>query len=89
MPRIRIEYDRETCIGAFVCVDQDPDHFEPDNGKAVLVGGKRDDGVYVLENDVDGDGMERAVMAAKGCPVDAINVRDVDSGEDLYWGFEH
>lgn len=89
MTRIRIEFDQGTCIGAFVCVDQDPDHFEAANGVAELVGGGEvESGIFALEADLDDDGVDDAVMAAKGCPVDVINVKDLDSGEDLYWGFE-
>jgi len=90
MTRIRIEFDRETCIGAFVCVDQDPDHFEAANGKADLIGGEEiEPGIWELEEDMDEAKVEEAVMAAKGCPVDVINVKDLDSDEDLYWGFEN
>lgn len=89
MTNIRIEFDRDTCIGAFVCVDQDPAHFEAANGKADLLGGEEvDSGVWVVEEDLDEGETEAAVMAAKGCPVDVINVKDQDENEDLYWGFE-
>lgn len=89
MTNVRIEYDRDTCIGAFVCVDQDPDHFEAADSKADLVGGEEvEPGIWVLEEDLDEAGVDAAVMAAKGCPVDVINVKDLDSDEDLYWGFE-
>lgn len=86
---VRIEFDRDTCIGAFVCVDQDPDHFEASGAKADLVGGEEvEPGVWVLEGDLGDDEVDAAVMAAKGCPVDVINVHDLDNDEELYWGFE-
>lgn len=88
MTKTRIDFNRDLCIGAFVCVGQDPDHFEVGDGKADLLGGEKgSDEVYVVEEDLDEDGVKRAVKAAKGCPADAINVTDVESGEELYWGF--
>lgn len=90
MPRVRIEFDQGTCIGAFVCVDQDPDHFEEDTGVAVLKDGEEDaPGIFALEEEMDDDAVDRTVRAAKGCPVDVINVKDLDEEEDLYWGFDY
>lgn len=87
---ILIEFDREPCIGDFLCVDQDPAHWEPgDDGKAVLVGGDEEEsGVYVLEDGVDEAGVEDAVAAGDACPVQIINVKDRETGEYLHWGFE-
>lgn len=80
---MRIEYDRETCIGMFQCVDE-WEGFEEDidAGKAVLVDGTEDaeDGVFV--RDVPEADEFDAEMAARVCPVDAITLYD-DGGEQL------
>lgn len=88
--KILIEFDREPCIGDFLCVDHDPGHWEPgSDGKAVLVGGSENEpGVYVLEDETDEEGVEDAVAAGDACPVQIINVEDREAGEYLHRGFE-
>ena len=79
---MRIEYDRETCIGMFQCVDEWAG-FEKDMdaGKAVLLEAEeRDDGTFVRAVP-EGEEFE-AEMAARVCPVDAIAVYD-DDGERI------
>ncbi|WP_436907989.1 ferredoxin [Halosimplex marinum] len=79
---MRIEYDRDTCIGMFQCVAE-WEGFERDSdaGKAVLVDGEeREDDIFVREVP---DGAELdAKFAARACPVDAIEVYD-DDGEQV------
>ena len=77
---MRIEYDRDTCIGMFQCVAE-WDAFERDEsaGKAVLAGSEeRDEDLFVRE--VPEDEEFEAEFAARVCPVDAIRVYD-DDGE--------
>lgn len=79
---MKIEYDRETCIGIFQCVDE-WDAFEKnlDAGKADLADAEEvDDQVFVRE--VPEDAEFDAEFAARVCPVDAITVYD-DDGEQL------
>ncbi|SDL90143.1 ferredoxin [Halogranum gelatinilyticum] len=79
---MKIEYDRETCIGMFQCVDE-WDAFEKnlDDGKADLVDAEEvDEQVFVRE--VPEDAEFDAEFAARVCPVDAITVYD-DDGEQL------
>ena len=79
---MRIEYDRDTCIGMFQCVDE-WEGFEKDMdaGKAVLVDGEEiDDDVFHRE--VPDDREFEAEMAARVCPVDAITLFD-DDGEQI------
>ncbi len=77
---MRIEFDRDTCIGMYQCVDEwEAFEKDMDAGKARLVDGERVDGdVFVREvpSEVEFD----AEMAARVCPVDAITVYD-DDGE--------
>ena len=79
---MRIEYDRDTCIGMFQCVAE-WDGFERDEdaGKAVLVDGEEtEDDIFVQE--VPEEAEFYAKFAARVCPVDAIAVYD-DDGEQL------
>ncbi|MFB6161484.1 MAG: ferredoxin [Haloferacaceae archaeon] len=79
---MRIEFDRDTCIGMFQCVEE-WDGFEKDvdAGKAVLVDGEESgEGVYVVEVP-EGEEFE-AEFAARVCPVDAIRAYD-DDGERI------
>lgn len=78
---MRIEYDRDTCIGIYQCVDE-WSKFEKDMdaGKAELVGAEEEDGLFVREVP-DGEEFD-AEMAARVCPVDAITLYD-DDGEQM------
>ncbi|MFC7228842.1 ferredoxin [Salinirubellus salinus] len=79
---MRIEYDRDTCIGMFQCVAE-WDAFERDEsaGKAVLADSEeREEDVFVRE--IPEDAEFDAKFAARVCPVDAIRVFD-DDGEQI------
>jgi ferredoxin len=79
---MRIEFDRDVCIGMFQCVAE-WDGFEKDTdaGKAVLQDSEEvEDDVFVRE--IPADAELDAKFAARTCPVDAIRVYD-DDGEQL------
>ena len=79
---MRVEYDRDTCIGMFQCVAE-WDEFERDEdaGKAVLADSEEaESGIFV--RDVPEGAELDAKFAARACPVDAITVYD-DDGEQL------
>lgn len=79
---MRIEYDRDTCIGIYQCVDE-WEKFEKDMdaGKAELVDAEEtEEGRFVLEVP-EGEEFD-AEMAARVCPVDAITLYD-DDGEQM------
>ncbi|PSP79202.1 ferredoxin [Halobacteriales archaeon QS_1_68_20] len=76
---MKIEFDRDTCIGMFQCVAE-WDGFEKDEdaGKAVLVDGDQQDDDAVSVREVpEGEELD-AKFAARTCPVDAITVYDDD-----------
>ncbi|MCU4719147.1 ferredoxin [Halapricum hydrolyticum] len=79
---MRIEYDYDTCIGMFQCVEEwGAFERDEDAGKAVLADSEEDgEGVFVRE--VPEDAELDAKFAARTCPVDAITVYD-DDGEQL------
>jgi ferredoxin len=79
---MRIEFDRDTCIGMYQCVDE-WDGFEKnmDAGKADLLDAEEtDEDVFVAEVP-EGEEFE-AEFAGRVCPVDAIKVFD-DDGEQI------
>ncbi len=79
---MRVEYDRDTCIGMFQCTAEwDAFERDEDAGKAVLVDAEGDEeGLFVREVP---EGAELdAKFAARSCPVEAITVYD-DDGEQL------
>ncbi|MFB6195568.1 MAG: ferredoxin [Haloplanus sp.] len=79
---MRIEFDRDTCIGMFQCVAE-WDNFQKDEdaGKAVLVDGEERETDIFVRDVPDGEELD-AKFAARACPVDAITVYD-DDGEQL------
>jgi ferredoxin len=79
---MRVEYDRETCIGMFQCVEQwDAFERDEDAGKAVLADGEATESDVFVREVPDGAELD-AKLAARACPVDAIVVYDED-GEQL------
>jgi len=73
---MRIEFDRDTCIGMFQCVAEwDAFERDEDDGKADLAGSEEREGdLFVRE--VPEDEELDAKFAARSCPVDAITVYD-------------
>ena len=78
---MRIEFDRDTCIGMFQCVAE-WDGFEKDEtaGKAILVGGEETE-PDTFSVEIPSDQEMDAKFAARACPVDAISV--YDDGEKI------
>ena len=79
---MRVEFDRDTCIGMFQCVAAwDTFERDEDAGKAVLAGGEESErDLFVRE--VPADEELDAKFAARACPVDAIRIYD-DDGTQL------
>lgn len=79
---MRVEFDRNTCIGMFQCVEEwDAFEADRDDGKADLADSEeREEGIFVRE--VPDDAEFDAKFAARVCPVDAITIYD-DDGEQL------
>lgn len=79
---MRIEFDRNTCIGMFQCVAEwDGFQRDEDAGKAILVDGESvEQDLFV--RDVPPDAELDAKFAARVCPVDAITVYD-DDGDQI------
>jgi ferredoxin len=80
----RVRLDRDACEGIFACLVRDDRFVEASDGLATVGGGRR-------ESD-DGGGQEQLVtffddrlddarLAARACPVDAIDVLTEDDDE--------
>ena len=77
---MRIEYDRDTCVGMFQCVAEwDAFERDLDAGKATLVDAETVEEDVVSLEVPDGEELD-AKFAARTCPVDAIRLYD-DDGE--------
>ena len=83
--KLRILYDKGTCIGNRACLATDPERWERDNhGKVDLVEGKKEgEDLYVLEKEYDEEEMKDIIAGAQVCPVNAIGVIDVETGKEL------
>jgi ferredoxin len=67
-----IEIDRELCYGFGDCVSAAPDVFQlDDEDKSVVV-------------DPNGAPRDDLIEAASDCPVNAITIRDMSTGEILF-----
>ena len=74
MPKFRIVFDRNKCIGAYTCVSEDPDKWKPaDDGKVDLAGGK-EGAAKVFTREIKEDELDKARAAASVCPAAAIEI---------------
>lgn len=86
--KLRITVDPRLCFGAASCVTVSPDHFRlNDENKAVVLERGEDvspsNRVYERVIEVDEDKKQELIMSAKSCPVAAISIFDVETGEKL------
>ena len=88
MPKFKIIYDKNGCIGAGPCFLAAPDfwHLEEDLGvgsKAVLHGSKINKKDDVFEKEIDENDLEKNLKAARECPAKCIRVIDVKTRKEL------
>ena len=85
MPKIRIEFDKATCIGNKACLAMDFKRWKDVGDKVDLIGGKEvQKDIFILEGNYSEDEIETIVEGAKVCPVNAIGVKNLDTKEELY-----
>lgn len=70
--RWRVEVDRSLCIGSAQCIHHAPDGFRLDTARQS----------HPVEPDTDAN--ERVLAAAESCPVEAIMITLVESGEVVF-----
>ena len=63
---------KDVCIGAATCVAMAPDTFELDENNIAVM------------NEETSDLPDTILMAAQACPVKAIIVKDIETGEQLW-----
>jgi ferredoxin len=64
---LRVQIDRDLCVGFGDCVTASPETFELD-----------DDGIAIFREVDEVASRERVIEACDACPVDAITVIDAD-----------
>lgn len=72
MGKYKIEINRDLCIGDGACVGEAPNTFEMDADNIAIV------------KDAGGHTDEEILQAAQVCPVDAIILTDVQTGEKVW-----
>ncbi|MFF4346381.1 ferredoxin [Streptomyces sp. NPDC001530] len=70
--RWQVEVDRSVCIGSAQCVHQAPGAFRLDSGMQS----------HPVEPETDAN--EKILEAAEGCPVEAIMITLLGSGEPVF-----
>ncbi|MFJ9635189.1 ferredoxin [Streptomyces sp. NPDC101178] len=70
--RWHVEVDRSLCIGSGMCVNHAPDAFHLDTAR------------QSHPREEDRDAGEQVLAAAEGCPVEAITLTLVGSGEVVF-----
>jgi ferredoxin len=87
--KLRISVDPNLCFGAASCVTVSSSHFRLneknkaevlENGEDVVTGNP----IYERMIEADEAKKEELLMAAKSCPIAAISVWNVETGEKLY-----
>jgi ferredoxin len=69
---VRVSVDHNKCVGSQMCIQTAPDVFALDeNGQSTVV-------------DANGDTRARVLEAAEQCPMEAITVVDVATGNILF-----
>ena len=85
--KIRIEYDRDGCIGAAACVAIDAKLWEmKEDNKASIIGGtKMNDGKneQILMEVSDQEEIDTVIESARVCPVAVIKIFNVETGEQI------
>ena len=82
MAKYQIKFNRDSCQSNFVCTAVDPEHFaQADDGLAELTGGETSDNIQTM--DIEESELQKAKQAANGCPMQAIEVIDKESGNTL------
>jgi len=87
--KLKISVDPDLCFGAASCVTVSPTHFRlNDQNKAeVLENGEEvTPGNPIYERIVEADEAKRdeLILSAQSCPVSAISIWDMETGERLY-----
>ena len=76
MKKLKIEYHKGKCIGAFNCTNIAPAFFKEQGTKADLLGAITEKGYQTLDVECDDETAAQIIEAAEKCPANVINVVD-------------
>ncbi len=87
--KLRIIVNPDLCFGAAACVTVSPSHFRMnEKNKAEVLENNEDvragNPIYDRIIEADDAKKEELLMAARSCPIAAISIWDVESGNRLY-----
>jgi len=87
--KLKISVDPNLCFGAASCVTVSPSHFrlnEQNKAEVLENGEELTAGNPIYERIIEADEAKRdeLILSAQSCPVSAISIWDVETGERLY-----
>lgn len=77
----QIRLDRSVCDGVFACLVRDERFVEATDGLVAIDGSA--EGEEHEQVIYDDDRLDSALQAARACPVDAIDVTEIDDKHDV------
>ena len=83
MESIRVEYEKEKCVGVKKCVEITPKYFSFNYQKADLINSEMRNGKYCLVLSPSQEELDKLILVAKSCPVNAIKIIDEKVNEDI------
>lgn len=83
MKKLKIEYHKEKCIGAFNCTKIAPAFFKEQGTKADLTQAKTSSGYQTRIVECDDATAEQLIEAAEKCPANVINIIDIETKERI------
>lgn len=81
--KLRIEYNKNACIGNGSCAAIAPGHFELKGKKAKLLDSGINNGFYSKEVECNKTAAKGIIDAGIACPVNAIRIFDLNKNEDI------
>jgi ferredoxin len=87
--KLKIIVNPDLCFGAASCVTVSPSHFRlNEKNKAEVLKNNEEvvAGKPVYERVIEADEAKKAelILAARSCPIAAISIVDIETGEKLY-----
>ncbi len=83
MKKLKIEYHKEKCIGAFQCTKIAPEFFKEEETKADLAKAKTKNGYQTRIVECDNATAAQLIEAAEKCPANVITIIDIETKENL------
>ena len=82
--KYRIEFERDSCIGAAACVTENPSFWSLEvDGKATAKGEDTKKKKQIVQIELDKKELEKHLLAAKSCPVNVIHIFDEETKEQI------